>query len=181
MRQFQDGATSGAWPLFMNNHSRDPGALGWHDLSPGGIPFGRVFWGDCKRYGISGTVDASHEAGEMRVDPTINNFFTLSNGWVVLREVGDAVESDENGITVDNMLFTDFVLPDYFSEKRAARYDYQNKLTGPCPTLTPGGYMGVFKDGQWGQVTQMMLGGPPSYRSIRFHNSHRGLSLPTPP
>ncbi len=180
MAQFEAGSTAGAWPVFANNHSHDPGALGWHDKAPDGQPFGRVFVGDCKRYGISWTVDLSHEAAEMRVDPEIDNFFTLANGWVVLREVGDAVESDENGIVVDSTLLTDFVLPDYFSTKTGVKFDYQGKLHGHCPTLTPGGYMGVFKDGQWGQVTMNMMG-PASYRSIRFHNSHRGLSLPIIP
>ncbi len=181
MAQFQAGATAGAWPIFVNNHSRDPGAVGWHDRAPDGQPFGRVFAGDCRRYGISWTVDLSHEAGEMRNDPTIDNFFTMADGRIVLREIGDAVESDENGIVVDGVLLTDFVLPDYFSSKTTGRFDYQNKLRGPCPALTPGGYMGIFENGAWGQVTAMYMGGRPSWRSVRFHNSHRGLAMPTPP
>jgi len=101
LNQFQAGATSGAWPIFINRHSRDSGILGFHDQTPDGQPFGRVFVGDCLRYGISWTVDLSHEAGEMREDPTIDNFFTMADGRIVLREVGDAVEADENGISVD--------------------------------------------------------------------------------
>ena len=180
LAQFQNGATTGAEPIFVNNHSRDPGALGWHTASPDGQPFGRVFAGDCKRYGISWTVDLSHEAGEMRVDPTIDNYFRLTDGRIVLREVGDAVESDENGITVDGVLFTDFVLPDYFSNKSGVRFDYEGKLRGACPTLTPGGYMGIFENGQWGQVTMNMMG-PASYRSIRHQNSHRTPRAMPPP
>ncbi len=183
LRQFQDGKTAGAWPIFINNHSRDSGVLGFHDLSPGGVPFGRVFVGDCRRYGISWTVDLSHEAGEMREDPDINNFFVMADGRVCMREVGDAVESDENGIVVDNQLFTDFTMPDYFSHTLRAdsHLDYQRKLRNICPALTRGGYMAVYENGAWGQVTALFMGGPPSYRSQRFHQSHRGLSLPVPP
>lgn len=176
MAQFQSGATSGAWPIFINDHSRDPGALGWHTTAPDGQPFGRVFAGDCRRYGISWTVDLSHEAGEMRVDPTVDNYFRLADGRIVMREVGDAVEDDANGIHVDGILLTDFVLPDYFSTKTGVPFDYQRRLRGHCPTLTPGGYMAIFDPSNpsagWGQVSMNMMG-PVSYRSIRHQNSHR--------
>jgi hypothetical protein len=177
MADFQAGKTTGAWPIFINNHSRDPGALGFHSQTPDGQPFGRVFVGDCLRYGISWTVDLSHEAGEMREDPTIDNFFTMADGRIVMREVGDAVEADENGIMVDGLLMTDFVMPNYFSTQMppgsGVQFDYQRKLHGPCPALTPGGYMGVFEGGQWTQVTAMFYGGAPTNRSLRHHNSHR--------
>src|ERR1051326_1342128 len=47
---------AGAWPIYLNRHSSDPGALGWH-TDEGQKIFGRVFVGDCIRYGISWTVD----------------------------------------------------------------------------------------------------------------------------
>jgi hypothetical protein len=118
----------------------------------------------------------------MREDPTIDNFFTMADGRTVMREVGDAVEADENGIPVDGVLMTDFVLPDYFSTKAGVQFDYQRNLKACCPALTPGGYMGVFEGGQWTQVTAMFYGGAPSYRSLRHHNSHRTpRAIPTSP
>lgn len=175
---FQAGKTTGTWPLFLNRHSIDASALGWHDQTPDGSPFGRVFIGDCIRYGISPTVDLSHEAGEMRLNPHIAKYYTLPDGRVCPVELCDAVESDECGIAVGNMLFTDIVTPNYFSTKQGVQYDVQSKLRAPCPSLTPGGYQSIYDTAQgWHQVTALYLGGPPSFRSGRFHNSHRGLQL----
>jgi hypothetical protein len=176
--QMPDPNDTSIYPIFINNHSKDPGALGWHDDQAGKI-YGRVFAGDCKRYGISVTVDLSHEAGETRVDPTINRFYTMLDGRIALVEVGDAVEDDRYGITVDNVLLTDFTMPDYFSNKTTGRFDFQDKLKAHCPALLPGGYMSLFQDGEWHQLTALYLNGPPSYRSIRFHNSHRRLRIPS--
>ncbi len=178
--QLPDINDHSTWPIFINNHSRDPGALGWHD-DQAGLIYGRVFAGDCIRYGISEWVDLSHEVGEMRVDPTINRFFTMADGRIALVEIGDAVEDDLNAIIVDGTPFTDFTMPDYFSSKTTGRFDYQQKLHAPCPALLPGGYMSIFEKGQWHQVTAMYLNGPPSYRSLRFHNSHRRLAIPSLP
>lgn len=380
-----DAADRSVRPLFVNRHSTDPGALGWHD-DQAGLIFGRLFAGDCLRYGISWTVDLSHEAGEMRVDPDIQQMITFPNGDRVMREVClageteipltdgrsvsiadlavhgafhsrrtarnagtvavvfsdgslvrctpehrflltdgrftpasslksgdmlprfsaadavdrsscyaiggrhglsasctktnfanfnltklaratgfsaktpvadhptldrsvklvpihsapmgrtetlcadrplaafdgafhakvvdrveqsgnadvydltvplrhnfatgagvfvhncDAVEDDSLGIVVDNVLLSDFVTPRYFGLEGSGGFDYQGKLSGPFPDLTAGGYMGVLKAGavSWGQITAMMAGGPPSYRSVRWHQSHRRLRLPDP-
>jgi hypothetical protein len=180
MAQFQAGKTTGAWPIFINNHSSEAGALGWHDASPGGVPFGRVFAGDCKRYGVSWTVDMTHEAAEMRLNPQINKFFRLADGRVAPMEACDAVEDDTLAIVIGNLALSDFVLPTYWTKGQPIRpgtYDYRGKLRGPCPALTPGGYQSLYFDGQWHQVTAMHLGGPASFRSTRFHNSPRRWQL----
>lgn len=159
------------WPIFLNRHSLDPGALGWHDDRSGRI-FGRVFVGDCLRYGVSWTVDLSHEAAEMRGDPTTDQVWRMPNGHYALKELCDPVEDDLYGIVVDGVKLSDFVLPAYFSVG-AGPYDYGRHLGGPCPHLTSGGYQSIFVNGTWTQVTAMLLGGPPSYRSARYHRSHR--------
>lgn len=158
-----------AWPIFINNHSSDASALGWHDDQSGRV-FGRVFAGDCLRYGISWTVDVSHEAAEMRGDPQINKTFKMADGRVAIYELADAVESDECGIMVDGVLLSDFVLPSYWAERApAGQTDYAGHLRGACPALAPGGYMSVYDGGQWTQVTKRWIGGPSSYRSGRTH------------
>ena len=159
------------WPLFLNRHSTDPGALGWHDDQSGMI-FGRVFVGDCLRYGVSWTVDLTHEAAEMRGDPTIDKTATLPDGRLALVELCDPVEDDLYAIEIDGVKLSDFVLPSYFSAG-AAPYDHRGILRGPCPTLASGGYQSIFDRGNWTQVTAMGLGGPPSYRSQRYHRGHR--------
>jgi hypothetical protein len=173
-------AVQGAWPIFLNRHSADPGALGWH-TDDAGVTYGRVFVGDCLRYGVSWTVDLSHEAGETRVDPHIDNLFTMADGRMVLKEIGDAVEADENAIVIGNMKFTDFTMPDYFSYSATGRFDFQNKLKACCPALLPGGYMAVWDGAAWTQITTRYLGGPASWRSTRFDTSHRYRLLPVKP
>ncbi len=177
--QLPDPNDRSIWPLFLNRHSADDGVLGFHD-DLAGQTYGRVFVGDCLRYGVLWTVDLSHEAGETRVDPDIRQMFTLEDGDIVLKEVGDAVEADENAIVVDGTPFSDFTMPDYFSTKGQGRFDYQQKLHAPAPALLTGGYMGIWKrnSGVWTQVTAMHLGGGPSWRAQRFHQSHRRHRLP---
>lgn len=162
-----------AWPLFLNRHSTDIGVGGFHDDESGRI-FGRIFVGDALRYGVSPTVDGSHEAWEMRGDPTINRTVTLPDGRVALVELCDPVEDDSLGITIDGVLLSDFVLPSYFGiGSTVGPYDHEAKLTGPCPTLTTGGYQSLYVDGGWTQVTALHLGGGMSRRSQRFHHTHR--------
>jgi hypothetical protein len=71
------------WPVFLNRHSLDATALGWHDDQSTQI-FGRVFVGDCIQYGISWTVDCSHEVAEMRGDPTNNKTWTMPDGRLAM-------------------------------------------------------------------------------------------------
>lgn len=175
---FESSQPDDVWPIFLNRHSTDLGALGWHDDQSGRI-FGRIFVGDCLRYGVSWTVDVSHEAAEMRGDPTIDQTVTLPDGRIALKELCDPVEDDLLAIDVDGVKLSDFVLPTYFGLPAAVGwgnrgYDFQAQLKGPCPTLTSGGYQSLLVNGQWTQVTARLLGGPCSYRSERFNaGSHR--------
>ena len=165
------------WPIFVNRHSTDPGALGWHTEQPAlDRTFGRIFAGDCLRYGVLPSVDASHEADEMRVDPNTNRTVTLPDYRIALVEVCDPVEDDLQAVTVDGVKLSNVVKPRYFglADGSAPGYDYGGHLTGPCPTLTAGGYQSLVENGQWTQVTARLLGGPASYRAERFNaGSHR--------
>jgi len=179
---FRAGRTAGAWPLFLNRHSVEPGVLGFHDDKAAGT-FGRVFIGDCIRYGVSPTVDISHEAAEMRWNSLIDKFFTIPDGpfagAVAPQELADAVEADEDGIDVGNMRFTDVVWPDYWSAKKVGKFDARGLLRGHCPSMLPGVYQSLYGPGAlpWHQVNARHLGGPATWRSTRFDNTHRGLSL----
>jgi hypothetical protein len=173
-----DNIGADVWPLFLNRHSTDPGALGWH-TDQTGMVFGRVFVGDCLLYGLSWTVDASHEAAEMRGDPTINKTWVMPDGRQALMELCDPVEDEILGIDVNGVKLSDFVLPSYFSAQFNPPFDYKGRLTAPCPTLAPGGYQSIYDGVSWTQVTSMLMGGPPSYRSIRWHHGHR-LPRPVP-
>jgi hypothetical protein len=154
------------WPIFINRHSDDEGALGWH-TKEGKKIYGRVFAGDCIRYGLEVSTDLGHEALEVAADPPADLFYRMRDGELAALEVCDAVESDacayedKSGVKMSN-----FVLPSYFSARRKGPYDFRGALTKACPELTPGGYMSVTKNGQWTQVTRDRRDGMRGRRSL---------------
>ncbi len=178
---FQLGKAAGAWPLFLNKHSTDPTALGFHDTL-GGEPYGRSFSGDDILDGISPWVTLSHEAGEMIVDPYTNSIVHLKDGSMTIREICDAVEDDIQAITIDNLPWSNFVYPEYWDDVTAhppgTRFDCQCRLSGPCPSLTPGGYVALLRPGQpWSQVTDRRIGSRASVRADRHMTSHRARRM----
>src|SRR5262245_16316521 len=62
----------GTWWLVLLDDSDQAGALGYHDLTPDGLPIGKVFAGSDLKFGMSWSVTASHELLEMLADPNIN-------------------------------------------------------------------------------------------------------------
>lgn len=154
-----------SWPIFLNRHSTDVGALGWHDDEAGRI-FGRVFVGDCLRYGVDWRVTLSHEALELVADPTINLTATLArNGTVVALEVCDPVEADTLGYERAGQRVSDFVLPSYFYGGNGP-YDFGGHLSAMAPALEPGGYISELVNGQWTQVTADLADGMAGARAL---------------
>src|SRR5260221_5942982 len=105
-----------AWPIFINRHSIDPGALAWHTDDNRQI-YGRVFAGDCRLYNLLLSVTLSHEILEMMVNPDASKAYKMADGRMIAYEVCDPVQADElsyekdgSGVKVSN-----FVLPSYFS------------------------------------------------------------------
>lgn len=190
--QYLAGAAGATPGLLFNKHSPDPTALGYHDVTAAGVPFGRTFSGDDILDGISVWVTAAHEAGEMLLNPYVKNFVTLPDGSITPEEACDAVEDDAQAIVIDNIPFSNFVLPPFYEplvrQPLGAKYDYKSlmdgnqRLTGPIPNLTPGGYASILRPGagqQWGQITEMHLGSRPrpSVRQQRYHGSPRHQQL----
>lgn len=184
--QFLAGDAGDTPGLLFNRHSPDPMALGFHDVGPDGKPFGRTFSGDDLLDRLSPWVTASHEAGEMLGNLYVKIFVTLRDGSITVRELCDAVEDDAQAIVIDNIPFSNFVLPAYYDiatdHPSGTRFDYQGRLSGICPALTPGGYVSILPPGpgqEWTQLTAMRLGSRPrpSVRSQRFHGSLRHQQL----
>jgi hypothetical protein len=141
--------TNDIWPIFINNKSDTAGALGWHDGEWQGRPivFGRVFAGDCIRYGTDWRIDLTHEAWEMRGDPNIDRQVRISNDAqgrerIAAVELCDPVEDDLYAIEWHNSKVSDFILPSYFSDA-GGPWSHGNNLDGPCPTLASGGYQSL--------------------------------------
>ena len=153
---------SGSWWLTILDNSDQAGALGYHDLTPEGLPLGKVFAGSDLQAGYQWTVTTSHELLEMLIDPDVN--LTVStqpnahSGTLFAYEVCDACEADELGYKIDNTLVSDFVFPAWFESFRAkgsTQFDYGNHIKAPFELLA-GGYIGVYdvtKGTGWHQIT----------------------------
>ncbi len=141
---------TGTWWLTILDDSDQAGALGYHDLTPDGLPVGKVFAGTDLKYGTQWTVTASHELLEMLADPNINLTVFVQNdqstGILYAYEVCDACETDNLGYQIDNIQLSDFVFPSWFENFRtpgSTQFDQTKQIQGPLQLL-PGGYIGVF-------------------------------------
>jgi hypothetical protein len=152
-----------SWWLTILDDSDQAGALGYHDLTPDGLPMGKVFAASDLKYGTSWTVTASHELLEMLADPNINltvfvqNTTTNSNGVLYAYEVCDACEGDQYGYKIGDTLVSDFVFPTWFEEFRTkgTQFDQTRGIQIPLQLLS-GGYIGIFEVNSgsgWTQLT----------------------------
>lgn len=146
--EFHANEPRDAWAMFLNRHSKDDGVLGWH-TQEGKRIFGRVFVGDCIRFGLSWTADLMHEVLETSADPDVRRAYRMHDGRLAAIEVCDPVEAEDQAYFIDGVLVTNFVYPAYYSNQVAGKYDFRNILRAPCPALSPGGYQQVFERGQW--------------------------------
>ena len=143
-------ATPGTWWLVILDDSDQAGALGYHDLTPDGLPMGKIFAASDLKAGTSWSVTASHELLEMLADPNINLSVFVQDantrGTLYAYEVCDACEDDSFGYQINNVLVSDFVYPAWFETFRtegSAQFDRMNQIKDPLQLLT-GGYIGVF-------------------------------------
>jgi hypothetical protein len=153
---------SGYWWLAVLDDSDTAGALGYHDLTPEGLPMGKAFAGTDIKYKQSWTTTVSHELLEMVADPDINLTVLTeeaqNTGLLLAYEVCDACEDDQFGYKIDGVLVSDFVSPAWFESFRkpgSAKFDYAGKIEQPFQLLS-GGYIGVMKVGSlqgWTQIT----------------------------
>jgi len=158
------------WPIYIMDNSDVAGALGYHDEANKGRPYGRVFAKTDAQYGYSWTVTLSHELLEMMADPFVNltvfNQNTNTAGTLVAYEVGDPVEDDRYGYTINGILVSDFVFPAWFDSTATAagtKYDQRGLLHAPFQIL-PGGYVSIFNvtnGSGWTSITADNVEVPP--------------------
>lgn len=154
---------NGAWEIAIFDSPDSAGALGYHSLTPQGLPYGRVFINPVLDDG--GTVMTgensvsavlSHEVAETFCDPTINLWADGPNSqdWAI--EVGDPVENDSYPIMAGpiSVAVSNFVFPAWFSATPlpGAQFDYMRRCTAPYQ-ITTGGYQVVRTAGQSSQIT----------------------------
>lgn len=162
------------WLCLLEDHSPDPDALGFHDLTSDGMPIMHVYVKDDMDSGLSWSVTASHEVIECVGDPWIDNTISVTQDGVTLeyaRELADAGEDEAFAYPINGVLMSSFVTPAWFDPDAVA---------GPysCPVipqinapfaLAEGGYIGLRpKGGEW---TQRFAMGPQGKRSIKRPSS----------
>jgi len=136
------------WWLVVLDNSDQAGALGYHDLTPAGLPIGKVFAASDLQYKTSWSVTTSHELLEMLADPNIN-LSVFDEGPIGARlyayEVCDACEDDGFGYEIDGILVSDFVLPAWFESFRkpnSTDFDFRKHISAPLQLLN-NGYISV--------------------------------------
>ena len=142
----------GAWALALLDDADVANALGYHDLTPDGLPFAKVFVKSTLAVRQKVSVTACHELAEMLVDPAINLCSTGPHNLFYAYETADAVEEVE--FSINGLALSDFVYPAWFEafhKPGSTRFDYAKRVTRPFQILR-GGYMSVFKNGTWTQV-----------------------------
>jgi hypothetical protein len=146
-----DDFINGAWALVFLDDADVQDALGYHDLTPDGLPLSKVFVKTTLASQQKVSVTACHEVAEMLVDPAINLWAEGTHNELYAYEMSDAVEEVE--FDIDGIAMSDFVYPSYFEafrEPHSTRFDYCHKVTAPLELL-PGGYT-LIRVG--GRVTQ---------------------------
>ena len=94
----------------------------------------------------------SHELLEMLADPWINWCAQGSDGKIYALEVCDAVEADNLGYKIGEVLVSDFITPSWFEPTRANRVDFKRRISKPLQ-LASGGYISVLDvGGRWVQM-----------------------------
>jgi len=155
-----------AWQLVILDNSDQANALGYHELTVGGLPLGKVFAASDLQAGTSWTVTASHELLEMLIDPEINLVAEsdAADGSMTFYayEVCDAVEADNLGYSIGGVLVSDWVFPAWFQPSTPGPYSFRKNVTAPFQ-LAAGGYIAYVQTGninQWTQKTARGERGP---------------------
>jgi hypothetical protein len=133
------------WLVFLDDADQF-GVLGYHDLTPEGLPRGKVFVRTAKQGKYSWSNTASHQLLGMLVDPRLNltvwvpSSETSGTAWAY--EIAHPCGGDENTYKKGDVLVSDFVTPAWFdasAQPSKSRFDFMGKIRKPFELL-PGGW-----------------------------------------
>jgi hypothetical protein len=156
------------WVIGLFKDADQPGALGYHDMTPTGTPLAKVFPLLDAQDGGNLSTTISHELLEMLADPYLSRATQGADGKFWALEVCDAVENDE--YLIDGIKVSNFVTPHYFEPPQqlaGIKLDYLGLVKMPYE-VRPGGYMQWSSGSGWHQVTHRDVA-PRNYRQ----RSHR--------
>ena len=117
------------WEILVVDNPDVADALGYHDVTPGGKPYGKVFIDVCQEYGVPWISVLSHEVLELVGDPGANQWAHDLTGKLWAFEMCDAVQ--DHLYTINGTKVSDFVLPNFFIPGSPPPYDYLQVLTRP--------------------------------------------------
>lgn len=147
-----DSVPTDAWVIGLFSDPDQPGALGYHDTTPNGMPLAKIFPKLDAQDGSPLSVTVSHELLEMLADPLLAKAVQSTlDGRFWAYEICDAVENDS--YTLGGVALSDFVLPQYFeppTDLAGVKLDFMGLVKTPYE-VRPGGYMQYFSNG-WHQV-----------------------------
>lgn len=136
--------------IYIFDTSDSAGALGYHDVTPSGQPYAKIFARDTMQNGSSVSSCLSHEVLELCGDPECDVYVPSTDGFDYAQELCDAVESDLYGI--EGVEVSNFVTPSFFGGGPAP-FDYLGKLTRAFETGS-GGYQ-IRRNQKTGAVGQV--------------------------
>lgn len=163
------------WVLGYFKDPDEPGALGYHGVTPSGLPFGKVFPLLDAEDGAHLSTTTSHEMVELGANSLLGAAIQANDGRFWAFELADAVEQDEysiGGVPVSN-----FCLPTWFSppsKRDGVKYDFLSR----CSTdheIRPGGYGQWSKGAGWHMVEHHETK-PRSYRRKLHAAGHSRLA-----
>jgi hypothetical protein len=171
--------------VFLFDDPDVAGALGYHDETPTGKPYGRVFArinGQVQDFfgpkGISVTL--SHEVLELLGNPCVNRWRDMPDGKrQTCEELCDAVEGDAypiavNGNAVDPTYVSNFLWPAWFDDQAPAgtQCDQLDKTPGPFQfsTASPGENYMIVRNIGTGE--KQVFGADGNVKELPEHKKH---------
>jgi hypothetical protein len=164
-------------------------ALGYHETTHRGIPYGFVFTRLAKELDEPWTVTLSHEALELLGDPEVNLLVqgphptTPSQAVFHWFEMCDAVQDET--YSIDGIQVSNFVLPLYFTgeNETGSRNDFLGKAHAKRTLrsfgINPGGYIGFYNPASGDHETVSMQGDERAAKRLeakgRFKAARRAL------
>lgn len=142
----------GTWGMVFMDKPDVQGAYGYHDVTKDNLPLSKMFVEVSLRNNEPVSMTASHELAEMLVDPGVQLLAMDPKGTIYAYETADADQTAY--FMVDDVKMTNFQYPSWFEgfrKPRSTQFDHMKRIDRPFKIL-PGGYMSVFKNGQWTNI-----------------------------
>jgi hypothetical protein len=145
------------WLVFLDDPVQAQNAA-YHDLTDEAQPTSKVFMKTILLDRVSVSVAATQELVGMAVDPWLNRAYQDLQGAFWAAEITDPVQGDRYGYTIDDVLVTDFVTPDWFRQGRSGRpFDRMGHVTVPFQILSEGHAQKFDPDQGWVQIAGPMV------------------------